>query len=81
MCFRAPRRAARRSASPYNGFLAAGLIVGLLAPEAAAFQFKAPFLACVMVAGLFVQSPCRGGSCWCSRSRQRQPSFPSCSSP
>ena len=37
----------------YNGFLAAGLVVSLLAPEPTAFQFKVFFLACVIVAGLF----------------------------
>lgn len=37
----------------YNGFLAAGLVVGLVAPEPAAFQFKLFFLVCVIVAGLF----------------------------
>ena len=37
----------------YNGFLAAGLVVGLLAAEPTAFQFKVFFLACVVVAGLF----------------------------
>ena len=38
----------------YNGFLAAGLIWGLLQPNAAfAFQIKVFFLACVIVAGLY----------------------------
>lgn len=37
----------------YNGFLAVGLVVGLLAPEPSAFHFKLFFLACVIVAGLF----------------------------
>ena len=37
----------------YNGFLSAGLVVGLLATEPTAFQFKVFFLACVVVAGLF----------------------------
>lgn len=37
----------------YNGFLAAGLIVGLVAPQPTAFQFKLFFLACVIIAGLF----------------------------
>jgi putative membrane protein len=38
----------------YNGFLAAGLIWGLLQPSAAfAFQIKVFFLACVVVAGLY----------------------------
>lgn len=38
----------------YNGFLAAGLIWGLLQPNAAfAVQIKAFFLACVIVAGLY----------------------------
>ena len=37
----------------YNGFLAAGLIWGLLAPEVVAFQAQIFFLSCVIVAGLF----------------------------
>src|ERR1700757_2645632 len=38
----------------YNGFLAAGLIWGLLQPNAAfAFQIKVFFLGCVTVAGLY----------------------------
>ena len=38
----------------YNGFLAAGLIWGLLHPDAAfGFQIKVFFLACVIVAGLY----------------------------
>jgi putative membrane protein len=38
----------------YNGFLAAGLIWGLLQPNAGfAFQIKVFFLACVIVAGIF----------------------------
>ncbi len=37
----------------YNGFLAAGLFVGLLAPQPTAFHFKLFFLVCVIVAGLF----------------------------
>ncbi len=38
----------------YNGFLAAGLIWGLLHPNPAfAFQVKAFFLLCVIVAGLY----------------------------
>ncbi|HEY7460100.1 MAG TPA: DUF1304 domain-containing protein [Xanthobacteraceae bacterium] len=38
----------------YNGFLAAGLIWGLLHPVAAtAFQIKVFFLLCVVVAGLY----------------------------
>lgn len=37
----------------YNGFLAAGLVVGLVASEPIAFWFKVFFLACVVVAGLF----------------------------
>lgn len=37
----------------YNGFLAAGLVVGLVAPQPSAFHFKLFFLACVIVAGLF----------------------------
>ena len=38
----------------YNGFLAAGLIWGLLHPDAAfAFQIKVFFLLCVIVAGIY----------------------------
>jgi putative membrane protein len=38
----------------YNGFLAAGLVWGLLQPNAAfAFQIKVFFLICVIVAGLY----------------------------
>ena len=38
----------------YNGFLAAGLIWGLVHPSAAiGFQIKVFFLACVIVAGLY----------------------------
>jgi putative membrane protein len=38
----------------YNGFLAAGLVWGLLQPNAAfAFQTKVFFLACVIAAGLY----------------------------
>jgi putative membrane protein len=37
----------------YNGFLAAGLVVGLFAPQPSAFHFKLFFLGCAIVAGLF----------------------------
>ena len=38
----------------YNGFLAAGLVWGLLHPQPAfAFQIKVFFLACVVVAGVY----------------------------
>ena len=37
----------------YNGFLVAGLLVGLLGPEDLRFGFTVFFLACVVVAGLF----------------------------
>jgi putative membrane protein len=37
----------------YNGFLAAGLIWGLVAADPAGFQAKVFFLACVIVAGLY----------------------------
>ena len=37
----------------YNGFLAAGLLYGLVLGAAAGFQFKAFFLACVVVAGVY----------------------------
>jgi putative membrane protein len=37
----------------YNGFLAAGLLWSLLAPEPLGFELKLFFLGCVLVAGLF----------------------------
>jgi putative membrane protein len=37
----------------YNGFLAAGLLWGLLSAEPAALPIKTFFLACVIVAGVF----------------------------
>lgn len=37
----------------YNGFLAAGLVVGLIAAEPTAFYFRLFFLGCVIVAGVF----------------------------
>jgi putative membrane protein len=37
----------------YNGFLAAGLVWGLVAGDPVGFQFKVFFLGCVIVAGLF----------------------------
>jgi len=37
----------------YNGFLAAGLLWGLLASEPASLAIKTFFLACVVVAGVF----------------------------
>jgi putative membrane protein len=37
----------------YNGFLVAGLIWGLIAPDPIGFQVKVFFLACVVVAGLY----------------------------
>ena len=37
----------------YNGFLAAGLIWGLLAADPVGFQVKVFFLICVIVAGLY----------------------------
>ncbi len=37
----------------YNGFLAAGLIWGLLKGDAAGYEIKLFFLACVLVAGLY----------------------------
>ena len=37
----------------YNGFLAAGLVWGLIVAEPVAFQFKVFFLLCVAVAGLY----------------------------
>jgi putative membrane protein len=37
----------------YNGFLAAGLAVGLILAEPTAFYFRIFFLGCVIVAGVF----------------------------
>ena len=37
----------------YNGFLAAGLIWGLVAADPVGFQAKIFFLVCVMVAGIY----------------------------
>jgi putative membrane protein len=37
----------------YNGFLAAGLIWGLVAPDPIGFQVRVFFLGCVIVAGLY----------------------------
>jgi putative membrane protein len=37
----------------YNGFLAAGLVWGVLAPDPVGFQARVFFLACVVVAGLY----------------------------
>lgn len=37
----------------YNGFLAAGLVFGLLYPEPAGTHFRLFFLACVVVAGVY----------------------------
>src|SRR5262245_1651089 len=37
----------------YNGFLAAGLIWGLVAADPVGFQAKVFFLACILVAGLY----------------------------
>lgn len=37
----------------YNGFLAAGLLWGLLSADPAALSIKTFFLACVVVAGVF----------------------------
>jgi putative membrane protein len=37
----------------YNGFLAAGLVWGLVAPEPIGFQVRLFFLACVIVAGVY----------------------------
>ena len=37
----------------YNGFLAAGLIAGLLLPDPSGFLFKVFFLGCVIVAGIY----------------------------
>ncbi len=37
----------------YNGFLAAGLLWGLLAPDPTGFQVRLFFLACVIIAGVY----------------------------
>ncbi len=37
----------------YNGFLAAGLVWGVIAEDPIGFQVKVFFLACVIVAGVF----------------------------
>ena len=37
----------------YNGFLAAGLVWGLIAPDPLGFQVRVFFLACVIVAGVY----------------------------
>jgi putative membrane protein len=37
----------------YNGFLAAGLVWGLVGPEHLRFAFQVFFLLCVVVAGLY----------------------------
>ncbi|AZM93937.1 MULTISPECIES: DUF1304 domain-containing protein [Streptomyces] len=37
----------------YNGFLAAGLLWGLLAPDPTGFQVRVFFLGCVLVAGVY----------------------------
>lgn len=50
--FAAQSKALAANQGLYNGFLAAGLVFGLWQGEAG-FAFKAFFLACVVVAGLF----------------------------
>ncbi|HEV2087484.1 MAG TPA: DUF1304 domain-containing protein [Cryptosporangiaceae bacterium] len=37
----------------YNGFLAAGLVCGVIAADPVGFGFKVFFLACVLLAGLY----------------------------
>lgn len=37
----------------YNGFLAAGLVLGLVIPDPAGYKFQLSFLACVILAGLY----------------------------
>ncbi len=37
----------------YNGFLAAGLVWGLIAPDPIGFQVRVFFLVCVIVAGVY----------------------------
>lgn len=50
--FAAATRVLAANQGLYNGFLAAGLLVGLLM-GAAGFQFKLFFLVCVIVAGVY----------------------------
>ncbi len=37
----------------YNGFLAAGLVLGLLLPDPSGYKFQLFFLACIILAGLY----------------------------
>ena len=37
----------------YNGFLAAGLVWGLIAPDPTGFQVRVFFLVCVIIAGIY----------------------------
>ena len=54
----------------YGGFLAAGLLWGLLARRGAGFDIKVFFLACVVVAGLYGAATVGGRSCSCRRCRR-----------
>jgi len=57
----------------YNGFLAAGLLWGLLHPNAAfAFQIKIFFLLCVIVAGVYGAASAAGSST-CRQRPRRSP--------
>ena len=49
----APTKVLAANQGLYNGFLAAGLIWGLLKGDVAGFEIKLFFLACVLVAGLY----------------------------
>ena len=54
----------------YNGFLAAGLVWGLLHPNPAfGFQIKIFFLLCVIVAGAYGAATVAAGSSTCRRRR------------
>jgi len=51
--FTAASKALAANQGLYNGFLAAGLVWGLLDPDIHAFEIKIFFLSCVIVAGVF----------------------------
>ncbi|MGM1061182.1 DUF1304 domain-containing protein [Saccharothrix sp. Mg75] len=51
--FAAESKALAANQGLYNGFLAAGLLVGVVAGGSVGFAFAVFFLACVVVAGLY----------------------------
>jgi putative membrane protein len=58
----------------YNGFLAAGLVWGLLHPTPGfAFQIKVFFLLCVIVQAPMARRPSAAGSSTCRRRPRRSP--------